>query len=774
MKTRYIIGVFAFLLLFSCTDKVANTVKDPEIKTPVLSIKSNLNPETEKKIDALMAKMTLQEKIGQMNQYNGSFDVTGPQPNEAGAKAKYDNLVSGGVGSMLNVISTKGIRDAQTLALKSRLGIPLIIGYDVIHGYKTMFPIPLGESASWDMDVLERSSRIAGAEAAAAGINWTFAPMMDIGRDARWGRVMEGAGEDPFLATAAAVARVRGFQGESLNDDNTIAACAKHFAGYAWGEGGKDYNTVDMSRQRLHNIVLPPFKAVADEGVATFMNAFNDLNGVPASADKFLMRDLLKGEWDWDGFVVSDWGSIGEMINHGYAADKVHAAELSANAGSDMDMESYAYVAHLDTLVNQGKVDMKHINDAVRRILRVKYDLGLFDDPFKYCDAEREKNEILTPANLEVARDVAKRSIVLLKNEGNMLPLQKSADIAVIGPLAHDKDSPLGSWRAQAITNSAVSMLEGLQNVSGQSKLPYAKGCELSIGERSFLRELTLNQSDKSGFAEAIALAKSAKTVVVAMGEDCWQSGEGRSQMDIKMQGVQEELLKEIYAVNKNIVLVLMNGRPLAIPWAAENIPAIVEAWHLGSEAGNAIADVIYGDYNPSGKLPVTFPRHVGQVPMSYNYKSTGRGDRSPDNMVFWSHYTDGPNTPQFAFGHGLSYTTFSYSDVTLSAPEINESGSITASVTLSNTGKVDGEEVVQMYITDPVCSTTKPILELKGFQKLMLKAGESKEVNFEIKPAELLKFYGADDKWQVEAGEYIVRIGGNSYDLKSKSFILK
>ena len=772
--SKLIAASMMILLMTSCTEKLTNNINNSKTSKNISSLKSNLDPATEKKIDELMTKMTLQEKVGQMNQYNGSWDVTGPQPDGANNKKKYERLTNGGVGSMLNVISAKGIREAQALALQSRLGIPLIIGYDVIHGYKTMFPIPLGETASWDMSVLERSARVAGTEASAAGINWTFAPMMDLGRDARWGRVMEGAGEDPFLAAKAAVARVRGFQGESLGETNTIAACAKHFAAYGFAEGGRDYNTVDMSRQRLHNIVLPPFKAVAEEGVATFMNAFNDLNGVPASGDKFLMRDLLKGEWDWDGFVVSDWGSIGEMVNHGYAADNKHAAELSAIAGSDMDMEANAYADHLSELVEAGKVDIKHIDDAVRRILRVKFDLGLFDDPYKYCDEDREAKVVMSQAHLDAARDVAKRSIVLMKNEGNLLPLDKSEQVAVIGPLANDKDSPLGSWRAQAVTNSAVSMLEGMQNVSGQASLPYAKGCDLAVNLRSFVKELTINQTDRSGFAEAVALAKTAKTVVVAMGEDCWQSGEGRSQQDIAMAGVQLDLLKELYAANNNIVLVLMNGRPLAIPWAAENIPAIVEAWHLGSEAGNAIADVLYGDYNPSGKLPITFPRSVGQVPISYNYKNTGRGAKAAEDMVFWSHYTDGENTPQFMFGHGLSYTTFSYSDVTLSAPEVTSTGSITASVTLSNTGNRDGEEVVQMYITDPVCSTTKPVLELKGFEKVMLKAGESKVINFEIKPAELLKYYGADHQWTVEAGEYIVRIGGNSYELQSKSFMLK
>ena len=765
----------AAIILYGCTQKSAATIDNSaKDKTILPTAVSNLDPATEKKIDVLLAKMTLEEKVGQMNQYNGTWDVTGPQPADDYNKVRYENVTSGKVGSMLNVLTAKGTREAQELAVEnSRLGIPLIIGYDVIHGYKTMFPVPLGETASWDLEAMEKSARVAAIEASAAGIHWTFAPMVDISRDARWGRVMEGAGEDPFLGAQAAVARVKGFQGEDLGATNTIAACAKHFAGYGFAEGGRDYNTVDVSMQRLHNTILPPFKAAADAGVATFMNAFNDLNGVPANGDKYLQRDLLKGAWNFDGFVVSDWGSIGEMINHGYAADKKHAAELAANAGSDMDMESDCYVGHLVSLVNEGKVDIKKIDDAARRILRIKYRLGLFDDPYKYSDEENEKNNTSTPAHLAAARDVAKKSIVLLKNEGNLLPLSKSADLALIGPLAADKDVPLGSWRAQAVENSAVSFLEGMENIGGK-KIPYAKGCELVVGRRNFIQEITINQDSKEGFEEAIALAKTAKILVVAMGEDCWQSGEGRSQTDITLPGVQEELLKKLYAVNKNIVLVLMNGRPLAIPWAAENIPAIVEAWHLGSEAGNAIADVLYGDYNPSGKLPVSFPRSVGQVPFAYNYKRTGRPTKSPNDMVFWSHYTDEKNTPQFHFGYGLSYTDFRYSEVTLSTTEIQKNGKLTAKILLSNMGEVAGEEVVQLYITDPVSSITKPVLELKGFQKIKLAPGESTEVVFDIDAQELLQFYGADHEWLVENGEYIVHIGSSSIDLKSKAFIVK
>ncbi|MGB6267994.1 MAG: glycoside hydrolase family 3 N-terminal domain-containing protein, partial [Olleya sp.] len=590
-----------------------------EIKTSkILSI--------EEKVDALLAEMTLEEKIGQMNQYNGFWDVTGPVPKDGDQAKKYDHLRQGYVGSMLNVRGVKDVKAVQKIAVQeTRLGIPLIIGFDVIHGYETLSPIPLAESASWDLEAIKTSAQIAAKESSAAGINWTFAPMVDVSRDARWGRVMEGAGEDTYLGSKIAVARVKGFQGEDLSAHNSIAACAKHFAAYGFAESGRDYNTADVGTSTLNNIILPPFKAAKDAGVRTFMNSFNELNGIPATGDKYLQRDILKEQWGFDGFVVSDWGSITEMIAHGHAKDGKHATELAANAGSDMDMESYLYVEELAGLVKEGKVDEKLIDDAARRILRVKFELGLFDDPYKYLDEAREKEVIGSQVIHDAALDMAKKSIVLLKNENNLLPLKKEGQkIALIGALASDKTSPLGSWRIAAKDNTAVSVLEGLNEYSGNT-VTYAKGTDVSIGKEEFAFEIKVNMTDKSDFNKAIQTAKQADVVVMVLGEHGFMSGEGRSRTELGLPGVQQELLEEIYKVNKNIVLVLNNGRPLTITWADDNIPAIVEAWQLGTQSGHAIAQVLYGDYNPSGKLPMTFPRNVGQVPIYYNYKNTGR-----------------------------------------------------------------------------------------------------------------------------------------------------
>jgi beta-glucosidase len=716
------------------------------------------NLEIEKKIDVLLKKMTLEEKIGQMNQYNGFWDITGPVPSDDNSKLKYDNLKSGKVGSMLNVIGVENVRKIQKLVVEnSRLKIPLIFGYDVIHGYRTIAPIPLAEAASWDLAAIEKSARIAAIEATSVGLNWTFAPMVDISRDARWGRVMEGAGEDPFLGSKIAIARVNGFQGKNLADNNTMAACAKHFAAYGFAEAGRDYNTVDLGTSTLYNIVLPPFKAAAGANVRTFMNSFNVLNGIPATGDKFLQRDILKGKWKFNGFIISDWGSGREMIDHGFAKDLKHVAELSANAGSDMDMESYAYVTHLKELVEKGKVPVKHIDDAVRRILRVKFELGLFDDPYKYCNEEREKNLIGHSDHIEAVFDMAKKSIVLLKNQNNLLPLKKeNQKIAVIGSLAKDKDSPLGGWRGNAINNSAVSVWEGLESYKGNI-LSYAKGADLQIGQTSFVFPVNINQTDKSGFAEAIELAKKSDVVVLVLGEHGFQSGEGRSRAKLDLPGVQQELMEEIYKVNKNIVLVLMNGRPLVLTWADEHIPAILETWHLGSKSGDAIAHVLYGDYNPAGKLPMTFPRSLGQVPIYYNHYNTGRPNPSP--MVFWSHYNDESNKPLYPFGFGLSYTTFDYSDLRIDA---SNNKKISVQATVKNTGNRAGEEVVQLYIRDKVASVVRPVKELKGFEKISLSPGESKVVKFELGSSEL-GFYDNNGVFIVEPGEFDIMVGTNS-----------
>ena len=715
------------------------------------------------KVDSLLKIMTLEEKIGQMNQYNGFWDATGPSPKNGDASNKYKHLESGLVGSMLNVRGTENVRAVQKIVVeKTRLGIPLIIGFDVIHGYETLSPIPLAESASWDMEAIKKASEVAADEASAAGINWTFAPMLDISRDARWGRVMEGAGEDPYLGSKIGEARVRGFQGNDLSKNNTIVACAKHFAGYGFAEAGRDYNTVDVGTSTLYNTIFPPFIAATKAGVRTYMNSFNELNGIPATANSFLQRTVLKKEWGFTGFVVSDWGSMTEMIAHGYVKNNKEAALQAIKAGSDMDMESYAYVNQLVALVKEGKVDESLINDAAGRILRVKFELGLFEDPYKYCDAEREKTVIGSKENRAAVLDVAKKSIVLLKNENQLLPLKKDGlNIAVIGQLGADKTSPLGSWRLAAQDETAVSVMEGLNTYKG-NQITYSKGVLLSEGKPDFIHEAKINTTDRTGISEAVETAKNKDVVIMVLGEHGFQTGEGRSRTSLDLPGLQQELLEAVYAVNKNIVLVLMNGRPLTINWASEKIPAIVEAWQLGTESGNAIAQILYGDYNPSGKLPMTFPRSVGQIPIYYNHKNTGRPVIPAPNQVFWSHYIDQTNDPLYEFGYGLSYTTFQYENLKLSSSNFNENSKITATFTLKNTGKYEGKEVVQMYIRDLFASVTRPVKELKDFKMVSLKPGESKEISFEI-DSKTIEFYSANNKWEAEAGDFKLFIGGSS-----------
>ena len=726
------------------------------------------------KVDSLLNIMTLDEKIGQMNQYNGFWDVTGPSPKNGDAKYKYDNLKKGLVGSMLNMRGVKDITAVQKIAVdETRLGIPLIIGNDVIHGYKTLSPIPLAEAASWDLKEIENSARIAALEASAAGTNWTFAPMVDISRDARWGRVMEGAGEDPYLGSLIAAARVKGFQGDDLSKHNTIAATAKHFAGYGFSESGRDYNTVDVSKNTLYNVILPPFKASVDAGVRTFMNGFNELDGIPVTGSTFLQRDLLKGEWGFDGFVISDWGSIAEMIPHGYARDGSHATELAVKAGSDMDMESHLYIKKIKDLIESKKLNIELVDDAVSRILRVKFELGLFEDPYRYLDADREKEVLYHPDNQKGVLEMAKKSIVLLKNKTQLLPLKKeNQTIALIGALANDNNSPLGNWRTNSDNNTAITVFEGMKAYS-KNKLIYKKGADVNLnndGVVKFHEKVKINENDKSGFNSAKNAARIADVVVMVLGEDGFQTGEGRSRTEIDLPGVQQELLEEVFKVNKNIVLVLMNGRPLNINWADKNIPSIVEAWQLGSQTGNAVAQVLYGDYNPSGKLPMTFPRSVGQIPIYYNYKNTGRP--GPKNEVFWSHYSDEVNTPLYPFGYGLSYTTFEYSNIIIDNKILQKDSSINVSIELKNIGKLKGKEVVQLYIKDRYASVTRPVRELKGFELVELKSGETKTVNFEISES-LLKFYSANDIWESEPGFFDIFIGTDSNANLQESFEL-
>ena len=738
------------------------------------NISNNKTDIINKKVDSLLGIMTLDEKIGQMNQYNGFWDVTGPAPKNGDAKFKFNNLKKGLVGSMLNVRGVEEITALQKIAVEeTRLGIPLIIGNDVIHGYKTLSPIPLAEAASWDLKEIENSARIAALEASAAGTNWTFAPMVDISRDARWGRVMEGAGEDPFLGSLIAAARVRGFQGDDLSKNHTIAATAKHFAGYGFSESGRDYNTVDVSKNTLYNVILPPFKATLDAGVRTFMNGFNELDGIPVTGSSFLQRDLLKGEWEFNGFVISDWGSIREMIPHGFARDGSHATELAIKAGSDMDMESHLYIKKIKELIEAKKLDIELVDDAVSRILRVKFELGLFDDPYRYLDAEREKEVINHPDNHKAVLEMAKKSIVLLKNENQLLPLNKSDQrIALIGALANDNNSPLGNWRTNSDNKTAVTVLEGMKAYPN-NKLIYSKGADVNLnddGVVKFHEKVKINDTDKSGFNAAKNAAKNADVVVMVLGEDGFQSGEGRSRTDIGIPGVQQELLEEVYKVNKNIVLVLMNGRPLNINWADKNIPSIVEAWQLGTQTGNAVAQVLYGDYNPSGKLPMSFPRSVGQIPIYYNYKNTGRP--GPANTVFWSQYNDQLNTPLYPFGYGLSYTSFEYSNLKIDNKNLTVGNRINVSVDLKNTGNYTGKEVVQLYIKDRFASVTRPVRELKGFEMISLNPGEIKTVNFEISET-LLQFYSANEIWESESGFFDIFIGTNSNADLQESFEL-
>ena len=726
----------------------------------------------EKFISDLISKMTIEEKAGQMNQYNGFWDATGQMPEGDYQKKRYNELKNGLVGSMLNVIGVKEIRALQKIAVEeTRLGIPLIFGHDVIHGYKTIFPIPLAESSSWDLGLMENSARVAAREASADGLHWTFAPMVDISRDARWGRVMEGAGEDSYLGSLVAKARVRGFQGNDLNDINTIVACAKHFAGYGFSEAGRDYNTTDFNQFTLHNTIMPPFKAAVDAGVRTFMNSFNTLDEIPATGHKHIQRNILKGDWGFDGFIVSDWGSIEQMIPHGFARDGNHAAELAVIAGSDMDMESSLYVSELVGLVKSGKVNIELIDDAVRRILRVKYELGLFDDPYKYCNIDRSNNELASDENMKVALEAAKKSIVLLKNNNQLLPLEKQGEkIAIIGPLANDKNSPLGNWRSQAVYNSASSVLEGMKNYN-QNKLVFEKGVDLYYGKTNFHNRVKLNFDDRTGFDKAKLAAENSDIVIMVLGEEGNQSGEGRSRTNIGLPGLQLELLKEIYKINQNIVLVVMSGRPLDLTWADKNIPAIIQAWHLGSKSGEAIAEVLYGDYNPSGKLTMSFPRNVGQVPIYYNFKNTGRPSTSIEQVTN-SGYADVVNSPLYSFGYGLSYTNFKYSNLSIDNDKLDYNSKINISIDIENTGFYTGKEVVQLYLRDIVGSIARPMKELKGFKIIELSPGESQTVNFEIESS-LLEFYTFNNKWEAENGKFHAFIGSNSDVVDYKEFYL-
>ena len=708
------------------------------------------------RVDSVLRLMTIEEKIGQLNQYNDDNTATGPTTID---NDKVNQIRRGQVGSLLNALGAERTRSWQKIAMESRLKIPLIFGQDVIHGYKTTFPIPLAEACSWDLDAMQLSARIAATEASASGIHWTFAPMVDIARDPRWGRVMEGAGEDPYLGSAIAVARVKGFQG-NFGDTNTVMACIKHFAAYGAAIGGRDYNSVDMSDRMLWEVYLPPFKAAVDAGAATFMNSFNDINGVPSTGNKILQRDILKGKWGFKGFVVSDWGSIGEMINHGNVKNEYEAALSAITAGSDMDMESRCYKNNLAQLIKDKKINIALIDDAVKRILLKKFELGLFDNPYKFCNVEREQKALNNPAHEKAAREIAAKSIVLLKNENALLPLSISTKtIAFIGPLVKSLKQNKGFWDVDLTgldSNFIVSQWEGLQNKVGKNtNLLYAKGCEIE-------------GNNKDGFAEAINTAKQADVVILSIGERRDMSGEAQSRSNIGIPGVQEDLLKELLATGKPVVVLINAGRPLVFNYTADNAPAILYTWWLGSEAGNAIADVLFGDVNPSAKLTMTFPLSVGQVPIFYSHFNTGRPVLNDSNHVYNSAYRDLSIYPKYAFGYGLSYTKFEYSNLQMSNRKMVANERMEVSVNISNTGKYDGEEIVQLYLRDKVGSISRPIKELKDFKKIYLKVGETKTIKFVI-DKEKLSFYNQQIQWVAEAGNFDLMIGAASNDIRLK-----
>lgn len=726
------------------------------------------NTEHDRSIDSLLQLMTLEEKVGQLHQISSDFAATGPITKDG---EKQDRVRQGRVGSYLNVTGAARTRSLQEIAMQSRLKIPLLFAQDVIHGFRTIFPLPLAEAASWDLEAIERSARIAAKEAAASGIHWTFAPMVDIARDPRWGRVMEGAGEDTYLGSQIARARVKGFQGKAIGDTDAVMACAKHFIAYGAAEGGRDYNTTDMSWRRLYEVYLPPFQAAREAGVASFMNSFNDVNGVPATGSQYLQRKLLKGDWNFSGIVVSDWGSVGEMVNHGFAEDLADAAKKAMLAGCDMDMESRAYSRHLADLVRKQEVDSRLLDDAVRRVLKKKFELGLFKDPYRFSSEAREKSIWNEKNHLAAARDIARKSIVLLKNnvvgkeKMPTLPLKdlKNKKIALIGPLVKAIDDNNGFWSYSWPDDSlrVVSLWKGMMNKVGSSdKLQYSKGCEIT-------------GDDTTGFSAARKTAQSADIIIVSVGESAIMSGEAKSRSNLHLPGVQEQLVKELAALGKPMVVLISAGRPLVFNWIADNVPTIVYTWWLGTEAGNAIADVLVGDYNPSGKLPMTFPRSEGQIPIYYNYFSTGRPFKSDNDNNYVTAYKDLPNSPQYPFGFGLSYTRFNYGKIRLSTDSINPDQQLRVSIQVTNAGSYSGEEVVQLYLQDITASVVRPVRELKAFRKVQLSPGETREVEF-ILTAKDWSFYQEDLTLKAESGKFNLFVGGSSIATEKASFFLR
>ena len=733
------------------------------------------NKEMDKFISNLMSKMTIEEKIGQLNLLTGGDAVTGTTVN-SNIEQKIKN---GEVGGFFSLSTPQKIRKAQELAVQeTRLKIPLIFGMDVIHGYKTTFPIPLGLSCSWDMDLIQKTARIAAEEASADGLNWTFSPMVDVSRDPRWGRVSEGNGEDPFLGAEIAKAMVKGYQGDDLSKANTIMACVKHFALYGASEAGRDYNTVDMSRHRMYNEYLLPYKAAVDAGVGSVMTSFNEIDGIPATANKWLVTDLLRNDWNFNGLVVTDYTGINEMVDHGFGnLQEVSAKALQA--GVDMDMVGEGFLTTLKKSYQEGKISMREIDRACRLVLEAKYKLGLFEDPFKYCDEERAKTQIYTPENVKFAREVAGKSFVLLKNN-QVLPLKKQGTIALVGPLANTRENMPGTWSVSTDLSKAVSVKEGLENILGsRAKILHAMGTNL-LDDVEYQKRATMfgreiqrdNRSNEAMLKEAINLAKKSDVIVAALGESSEMSGESSSRTDIKIPENQQKLLEELVKTGKPVVLVLFTGRPLDLTWENQHVPAILNVWFGGSQTGNAIADVLFGDVNPSGKLSMTFPQNVGQVPLYYNHKNTGRPLEGPWFQKFRSNYLDVTNEPLYPFGYGLSYTKFDFSEPRLDKDNFKAGEKIQLSVRLSNSGKFDGEEVVQLYIRDMVGSVTRPVKELKAFQKVFLKSGENKEIKFEI-TEEMLKFYNSELQFVAEPGEFKVFVGNSSSNVQEAKFRL-
>lgn len=748
--------------------------------TLIANAQQNQNTKMDRFIDDLMSKMTIEEKIGQLN-LPGSGDIVTGQAKNSDIAGK---IKKGLVGGLFNIKGVEKIKDVQRVAVEeSRLGIPLIFGMDVIHGYETVFPIPLGLSCSWDMDAVEKSARIAAIEASADGICWTFSPMVDISRDPRWGRVSEGNGEDPYLGGQIAKAMVRGYQGvgdKTFTTNNQIMSCVKHYALYGAGEAGRDYNTVDMSRQRMYNEYFYPYQAAVDAGVGSVMASFNEVDGVPATGNKWLMTDVLRKQWGFNGFVVTDFTGINEMVDHGIG-DLQTVSARALRAGIDMDMVGEGFLTTLKKSLDEGKITEADINRACRLILEAKYKLGLFTDPYKYCDVSRVKKEVYTPEHRALARKIAAESFVLLKND-NVLPLSKKGTIAVVGPLGNTRENMPGTWSVAADFNKATTVVDGLKAVVGnKANIVYAKGSNLTtdpvLEQRATLfgRDLQRDgRTEEELRNEALQIAKNADVIIAALGESSEYSGESSSRSEIGIPDIQQRLLKELLKTGKPVVLVLFTGRPLTLTWENKNVPAILNVWFGGTEAAYAIGDVLFGDVNPSGKLTTTFPQNVGQIPLYYNHKNTGRPLADGKWFEkFRSNYLDVSNDPLYPFGYGLSYSKFDYSDVKLSSTQIDANGELTASVTVTNKSKVDGAEVVQLYIRDVVGSVTRPVKELKGFEKVFIKAGESKTVNFKITP-EMLKFYDYDLNFVFEPGDFDVMIGGNSRDVKNARFTLK